>query len=310
MSESIILPAIHSIYNMPAIKRLSFLILMVLLSSAVLPVRMDYRDARYNNVCKDLRGDALLYFIFIDTRETSPWTEFDIISTIDSMGVAIRWLENKAADNNIKLTIKSDYYIGNEYATVNRNLPENTLYESLTKPNLKKGIEALNKWSDDISRRAGESFYIVEKDGIPKIQPPRDTERLIAHLRDEFSVESVALMFMLNNYFRSDISIALNTMISDDVEFAVVSYKYPSLIAHNFLHLYGAADLHKTPFRNSRRKIKLAGELFPSDIMQDPYAKNINELKISDYTKYLIGWKDEIAIEHEPLLTDRIITYR
>jgi hypothetical protein len=48
-------------------------------------------------------------------------------------------------------------------------------------------------------------------------------------------------MFFVNNYFKADISIAMNTLSSDDIEFAIVSYKYPAEIAHNFLHLYGAA---------------------------------------------------------------------
>ncbi|MFW5644920.1 MAG: hypothetical protein ACOCZL_03320 [Bacteroidota bacterium] len=285
-----------------------FLTLTVIFTSSSV-LRVDYRQGRFNNVCKDLRNDVLLYFIFIDTKETSPWTEFDIMSTIDSLGVAVRWLEKAAKQNKVELTIKTDYYIGNEFATINQNLPEKSVEESLLHPNLKKGIEALNKWADNVSRKAGESFYLVDKDGIPKTQPPNDAERLIAHLRDEYSVESVALMFMVNNYFKTDLSVALNTLTTEDVEFAIVSYKYPSEIAHNFLHLYGAADLHETPFRRSGRKIKIANDLYPDDIMQDAYAKNIDELKISRYTKYLIGWTDEIDPEFEDLLTDRLINF-
>ncbi|MFW5819903.1 MAG: hypothetical protein ACOCWA_01330, partial [Bacteroidota bacterium] len=285
-----------------------FLTLTVIFTSSSV-IRVDYRQGRFNNVCKDLRNDVLLYFIFIDTKETSPWTEFDIMSTIDSLGVAVRWLEKAAKQNKVELTIKTDYYIGNEFATINQNLPEKSVEESLLHPNLKKGIEALNKWADNVSRKAGESFYLVDKDGIPKTQPPNDAERLIAHLRDEYSVESVALMFMVNNYFKTDLSVALNTLTTEDVEFAIVSYKYPSEIAHNFLHLYGAADLHETPFRRSGRKIKIANDLYPDDIMQDAYAKNIDELKVSRYTKYLIGWTDEIDPEFEDLLTDRLINF-
>lgn len=284
-----------------------FLLSIVFTSSSVL--RVDYRDGRYNNVCKDLRNDVLLYFIFIDTKETSPWTEFDIMSTIDSLEVASRWLEQQAQENKIDLNIKTDYFIGNEYATINQNLPGESLEESLLQPNLKKGIQALNKWADNVSRKAGDSFYIIDKDGIPKTQAPKDTERLIAHLRDEYSVESVALMFMVNNYFRSDLSVALNTLTTEDVEFAIVSYKYPSVIAHNFLHLYGAADIYETPFRRSGRKIKLANELYPEGIMQDPYSKNIYEMNISGFTKYLIGWSDEVEPDFEVLLTDRMFSF-
>lgn len=282
---------------------------IMLLMSSSLPVKMDYRKAMYNNVCKDLKNNVLLYFVFIDSRDTSPWTEFDIMSTIDSLGVAVKWLHNQAEKNNINLKIKTDYYIGNEFATISRNLPKGTVEKSLLEPGLEKGIQSLNKWSDYVAKIAGESFYMVNKDGIPQQQNPRDAERLIAYLRDEYSVESVALLFMVNNYFRNDISIALNTMTQEDVEFAIVSYKYPSEIAHNFLHLYGAADLYKTPFRRSEKKIRKAAEFFPNDIMQDPYARDIGELEISDYTKYLIGWNKEIDPTYESLITDKFIRY-
>lgn len=293
-------------------RRINLLVLVALISvvfSSSLPVRLDYRAAMFNNVCKDLKNDVLLYFIFIDSRDTSPWTEFDIVSTIDSLGVAVKWLHKEAEKNGVNLKIKTDYYIGNEYATINRSLPKGTVKASLTDPNLQKGIIALNKWADYVAKTAGGSFYIVNKDGIPQQQNPRDTERLIAFLRDEYTVESVALLFMVNNYYRNDISISLNTMTEDDVEFSIVSYKYPSEIAHNFLHLYGAADLYETPFRRSDKKIRKAMELFPNEIMQDPYAKDIKNLEISDYTKYLIGWSDEYDQSFEDLYTDKIIRY-
>jgi len=271
--------------------------------------RIDFRQGRYNNVCKDLRNDVLLYFVFIDTKTTTPWTDFDIRSTIDSMDLAVNWIEKQAQLNKVNLHIKTDYYIGKDYATLNRNLPLNTVKMSITEPDLKRGIEEVNKWADYLSRKVGDSFVISEKDGIPQQQSPRDTERLIAYLRDEFKVESVALVFMVNNYFRTDISSALNTLTTEDVEFAIVSYKYPAEIAHNFLALYGAADLYATPMRRSTNKIKLANELFSNEIMQDPYAKNIWGLEISDFTKYLIGWSNELDPKYEELLTDKIAKF-
>ena len=287
--------------------RITFLLVISIIFSSALPERLDFRKGRYTNVCKDLKDEVLLYFVFIDSKDTSPWTEFDIISTIDSIGVAVKWINQQAEKNKIELQVKTEYFIGNEFATVSRNLPKGNVYKSLHEPNLKSGIASLNKWADYVSRIIGDSFYIIEKDGIPPQQAPRDAERLIAHLRDEFSVESVVLMFMVNNYFRTDISIALNTFDTKNVEYCIVSYKYPAEIAHNFLHLYGAADLYETAFRRSKTKIKLADQLFENEIMQDPYAKDIWSLNLSDYTRYLIGWTDELPKEYEPLLTDRVL---
>jgi len=294
---------------MKTFRKLAVLTIILTLISGFSYQKIDYREGRYNNVCKDLKNDVLLYFVFIDTKTTMPWTEFDIMSTIDSMSLAVNWIQKQAEMNKINLRIKTDYYIGKSFATITRNLPLGTVNESITQPNLKKGLESINKWADYVSKKVGESFYIPEKDGIPQQQAPRDTERLIAHLRDEFSVESVALIFMVNNYYRKDISFAVNTFTTEDVEFAIVSYKYPSEIAHNFLLLYGAADMYSTPIRRSEKKIKMASELFPNEIMTDPYAKNIWGLEISDFTKYLIGWSDELDPIYEPLLTDKIMNF-
>jgi hypothetical protein len=295
--------------KMKTFLKLTLLTLVLTLISGFGFQKIDYRIGRYNNVCKDLKNDVLIYFVFIDTKTTSPWTEFDIMSTIDSMSVAVEWLEKQAEINKVNLRIKTDYYIGKEFATITRNLPLGTVNESITQPNLKKGLEAINKWADNVSKKTGESFFIAEKDGIPQQQAPKDTERLIAHLRDEFSVESVALLFLVNNYYRTDISFAVNTLTNDDVEFAIVSYKYPAEIAHNFLRLYGAADLYATPMRRSEKKIKMANEFFSNEIMQDPYAKNIWSQEISDFSKYLIGWSNELDPRYEPLLTDRLTNY-
>ena len=77
-------------------------ILLVSATSASSP-SIDFRDGRHNNVCKDLKNDVLLYFVFVDTRSTSPWTEFDILTTIDSIQVAAKWLERQAGNADIKL---------------------------------------------------------------------------------------------------------------------------------------------------------------------------------------------------------------
>ena len=120
----------------------------------------------------------------------------------------------------------------------------------------------------------------------------------------------MAVMFLINNYFRSDISIAINTLNSDDVEFSVVSYKYPSEIAHNFLHLYGAADLNKSYFRRSQGKIKQAKEAFPNDIMSEVYSISLIDLEIGEFTEYMIGWTEELDEEYEPLLTERFTLFK
>jgi hypothetical protein len=289
-------------------------IILVLSAICILPAgylikKLDFRDARLNNVCKDLSGEALLYFVFVDNTQASPWTEFDMQSTIDSIRIAIDWLHAQARKEKIELNIKADFYIGKEFTTIRKNLPEKSIYESVTTPNLKKGFETMNKWADGIAKVVGGALPIHKKDGLPEIKNPRNKERLVAYLRDENNAESVALFFMFNNYYKQDVSVPLNIFNTDDVEFAIVSYKYPSEIAHNFLHLYGAADLHETIYRKHSGKIKILQQEFPDDIMQYPTGRNIWELEIGSYTRYLIGWTDSYDPKHESLFTDKYVNY-
>ncbi len=294
---------------MKNIIRLLFILMFLFLQSGFTYKRIDYRDGMRNNVCKTLKNNVLVYFIFIDTKDTSPWTEFDIRSTIDSMEVAVKWLEKMARENGIALNIITDYYIGNEYTTIRKNLPEGNVITSAVEPNFKNGLQELNKWADNIAKRAGEEIHIVEKDGIPEIKNPKNKERLVAHLRDERQVESVALIYMVNNYFRNDISIPVNHLDTEDVEFSIVSYKYPAVIAQNILNLFGASDLSRTLYRRNEKKIKLAKEFFPHDIMQDVYGKSITECEIGEFTQYLIGWKPTLAPKYHQLLTDKVVNF-
>ncbi len=285
------------------------LIMLLIVPSSFKVSRVDYRDARYKNVCKDLKGDVLLYFMFIDSKYTTPWTEFDIQSTIDSVRAAIYWLHMQARGNDISLNIIADFYIGPEYTTIERNLPQATVLESVTEPNPAKARENIKRWSDYVAKTAGEGVTLRDKDGIPELKSPRNKERLVAFLRDENKVESVALFYLVNNYYKSDVSIPINTLGTEDVEFAIVSYKYPSEIVHNFLHLFGAADMYKTLLRRKERNINTLAGLYPDEIMQEPYGKDLNELTISDYTKYLIGWSDDLDPALELLMKDKMIKF-
>lgn len=294
---------------MKRIFRILLFVLVLLVFQSFGVKRIDYERGRHNNVCKELKDNVLIYFIFIDSKDTYPWTEFDMRSTMDSLKIAIQWLEEQAKERGIPLNIISDYYVGEEYSTIKKGLPFGSVVNSITEPRFKKGLEALNDWADNLAKKAGVSFDMVDKDGVPEIKNPRNKERLIAYLRDEKQVESVALLYLMNNYFKNDISIPVNHLGTDDVEFAIVSYKYPSIITQNILYLFGAADLSSSPYRKNEKKIKMAQEYFPNDIMQDVYAKSIYSCTIGEFTAYLIGWEKSLDSKYKSLLTDNIMNF-
>ena len=289
-------------------KRFTLSIVLLVITAIIFAFsfkKFDYSKAKNMNVCKSLKGEVLVYYIFVDTKTTTPWTQFDIQSTNDSINVALKWIREKAREKNIELKIKSDYYIGPEFSTIKKDLTEKSVETTIQTPNLKTGLENLNKWADFIAKKTGETFDLTQKDGIPDIKNPKNKERLVAYLRDEYKVESVALLYLVNNYYKTDISVYVNSFDTDNIEFAVVSYKYPSAIAHSILNLFGAADLYESPYRRNEKNITFAEQEFPNDIMQDPYAKNIFNLTISPFTEYLIGWNDSLDSKYSDLLYDK-----
>lgn len=271
--------------------------------------RIDYKRGMFNNVCKDLKNNVLVYFVFVDSKETAPWSEYDIKSTIDSIHTAVQWIESQAQTRGVSLNIEIDYYIGTTFSTIRRNLPFGSVEKSISTPNYKKGIIGLNSWADNIAKRIGSDVQIVAKDGLPEASNPKNIERLIAYLRDQKRVESVAMLYMVNNYYKNDISVCLNHLGSSNVEYAIVSYKYPSVIAQNILTLFGAADMYNTIYRRDESKIKTLQTYFPKDIMQDVYAKDVNFLEIGEITRYLIGWDPGLNPKYFPLLTDKMINF-
>jgi hypothetical protein len=71
--------------------------------------------------------------------------------SIDSIRVAAHWLERQAEQHEISLRIKTDYYIGNEFTTIERNLPGRSVKEETpfrrSMPNIRLAADA---FPDDI----------------------------------------------------------------------------------------------------------------------------------------------------------------
>ena len=246
-----------------------------------------------NNVCKKLEKKVVLYAVFVDTKVTHPWTSFDITSTLDSIKHAVDWLEKQAKNRNIELEISIAYASNKGHIPIYQDLPKKTLSGSLFLPNVGMGVKAVKRWSDKISATIGKNMSPDTARIITTKNTLTDKERLIARLRDEYKTDNVALVFFINNYYKDEISVAINTNSNSEIEYAIVSFKNPAVIAHEFLHLQGAWDLYKSPFDNKKRKDEGRKEYvtknFPNEIMSICY-RDIDSLEISPFTEYCIGW--------------------
>ena len=281
-------------------KLLFFLVLLLLTISC-----SRYQMIRYNtyqiatvdnNVCKKLVGHVVLYAIFVDTRYTQPWSEYDITSTLDSIYKAALWLEKLAKENNIILDVNVKYHQNGKVIPLAGNFPDKTLFKTLFSPVPSIGVPKLDRWSDRIARTAGLSLPKDTSKIIKTFNRLTDRERLIARLRDIYKTDNVAIIYFVNDYYSEDISLALHTSNRESPEYAIISYKRPAVIAHEFLHLFGALDLYISPFDRKKKSLKKKAEimkLFPNEVMAFAY-RPIDSLNVSPFTKYLMGWDNEL----------------
>ncbi len=268
----------------------------------------DYHIASVeNNVCKKLEKKVIMYCVFVDTKYTNSWTTFDIESALDSVRKAMNWIEDQADLSDIGLNIKVDYHqTKKKVVPIRQNFPRKTLSGTLLSVN---GVKYLDRWADKIGKKVL-SVYPKDTSTITATKvKPKDRERLLAKLRDIHKTDNVALVYFVNNYYTDEISVAVHTAQDDSPEYAVVSFKEPSVIAHEFLHLFGAWDLYITPYdnaRKARKKKSFAMREFPDEIMAFADRK-IESLEISPLTRYLIGWDDNLDPNYVKMIFNKKI---
>jgi len=262
-----------------------------------------------NNVCKKLVGDVVFYAVFIDSKYTHPWSEYDISSTLDSINKAMRWIEGQAQKNNIPLNISVEYNSEGKIIPIVQNFPKKTLSNTLfPRPNT-VDIATVNKWADKASAQEAKNIGYLDATIVKTKNSMSNRERLIAALRDRFKTDNVALVFFINNYYIDELSCAVNIGSQNEIEYAIVSYKKPSVIAHEFLHLFGALDFIENPLlKRHKKKVKIdkyrkefIENKMPNEIMTYAY-RGIESLEIGRITKYLIGWSNSLEKEYQDFL--------
>ena len=266
-------------------------------------------DTVNNNVCKKLQGEVVLYCVFVDTRSTHPWTDYDIRSTLDSIHRATRWLEQRARASRIPLRIAVRYHQSKRVIPIAQNFPSRTLSRTLFTPVLPAGIAKMDRWASAVARTAGKALPVDTAVSVRTKNSLADRERLIARLRDLYKTDNVALMYFVNNYYQDEISVTLHSGSDEKTEYSVVSFKEPAVVAHEFLHLFGALDLYISPFdrkRAMRKRKKWAMQEFPREVMAFAY-RRIDSLDISPFTEYLIGWRNEVDATTKQALLGRKI---
>ncbi|MFZ6052478.1 hypothetical protein [Halocola ammonii] len=263
-----------------------------------------------NNVCKRLKGKVIVYGIFVDSRQTGLWTEHDITSTIDSINYAMNWVEKQGQKAGAAVDIDFIYHQDDKGTIPIRGILSGQTLKGTLFDNGYRGGYATRKvdlWADKLARDAHRSLETDSSEITKTKIRPRGRDELLATLRDIHGTDNVALMYFLNNYYSDEVSVAIHTSEDEEPEYAVVSFKQPAIIAHEFLHLFGALDLYITPGMRKnkiKRKREFAMREFPNEVMAF-YYRRLDTLNISPLTQYLVGWDNELSPEHKNMILSK-----
>lgn len=264
---------------------LLFIILLSMSAFRPGPRDVDGMFGRDHNVCKKLKGKVLLYVVWVETKLSAKWSDFDLNSTVDSIKYAVAWLNSEAKKNGVDLHIRFDANINDTIAAVYQRLGGEV-------PDLIKndeGLEKIDRWSSKIIR--------MQSDVKNKVQ-------FVGNLRNEYTVESVALIFMVNNYYKEDYIFSFNTTSNSDVEYSIISSKRPNLIAQDILNLFGAPYLYHHQSTVNKRDTKQLKKIFSDDVMANT-DRPLHSLSIGEITKYFIGWSDNLSEEYEKMVKEK-----
>lgn len=257
---------------------------------------------RNSNVCTHLNDTVILYAIFVDVGIYHPWTPFDIASATDSIQKAADWIAQQAKDRGKTLLIKP---------IIHKQGSKQTIYERSARTSLSlNGIQAvsnrskkkLGPWADNIAAYASRGIKYRASSKIHQRFRVRNVESLNLALRDKLKNNNVGIMFFVNGYYEKHASYSFNIENGpyQRVEYSIITDKNPAVIAHEFLHLFGAVDLYPHRAYPNFNFQELA-ENYPDEIMRIQH-KHINKLMISPITEYFIGWRDTLDKPNTRLL--------
>lgn len=267
--------------------KLCLLVIFFVLFSGFKPGTRNFDSdfGRNHNVCKKMKGKVLLYVVWVETRNSTPWSDFELNTTVDALKTSLAWVEAQAKKSGVDLVFQfgasTNDSVSAVYQRLGGTVPELTETE--------EGLVKIDKWTNK----------------IVKIASGRKTKlELVTDLRNEYRAESVALVYMLCNYYKSDYIYSFNTTSNEDVEYAIVSSKKPTLITQSLMNLFGAPYLYHHPSTANKRNTKNVQKLFYNDVMANTDFE-LDQLEVGPITKYFLGWADTLSAEYEKMVKEK-----
>lgn len=155
---------------------------------------------KHNNVCEELKGNTVFYFVFVNEKSASPWSNFSVNEAKKSIKQTTDWMSNEAKKNNVDLTINVVYHsLKDSVHAIEKNLPYKSVDAHLFYA--KDGKEKLHKWSDNIAELANADLRKSNK-LFKKEAESRDD--LIINLQNIYKTKNIALVYLINNTVRKE----------------------------------------------------------------------------------------------------------
>lgn len=277
-------------------------IVLFTISSCTSKVKMDNAWKRNFNVCKKLKDKILVYPVFIEDRKGEVWKKEEIQAFLDSINIATNWIKDEATKNDVQL----DFLIEAHPSALEVGLPGKTIDGTYSMANNILGVGRINKHYDNVAKKGFKSIKNQKGASAPFITRAKAKDDFVARLRNQYQLESVVLLFVHKpDKLKNNILFTLNTLNNEDIEYSVLSFNQPSIIAEQILELFGAAIMQYDVKRKKQKEIDiLIEDHFPNEIMVNPFT-SLQNSEIGAVTAYLIGWKPEYDAQFKPLMQGR-----
>lgn len=274
----------------------------VTISSCTSKVKMDNSWKRNFNVCKKLKDKVLVYPVFIEDRKGETWKKEEKQAFLDSVSIATNWITEQATKNNVEIQFITEAHP----TALQIGLPGKTIDGTYNMASNILGVGRINKHYDNAAKKGFKGIKKQKDANAPFITRAKAKDDFVARLRNQYQVESVVLMFVHKpDKLKNNILFTLNTLNNEDVEYSVLSFNQPSIIAEQILELFGAAIMQYDVKRKKQKEIDILIESnFPNEIMVNPFAP-IRKAEIGEVTQYLIGWKSDYDEQFKPLMQGR-----
>ena len=251
-----------------------------------------YSDSYYGAAqgsAKTLKGRSVLVSIF--ASGTTSWNEADISKAAQNLALATSWIEAEGRRYGVDIELVSDF-------AANPDLMYKMAYNGAVYAHADEKTDE----DDQVSAETNRHAYQFIEDNVD-----------YAALADKYGTDSIGyLVFYKDIEGRSYVftyeaeTKFLNERYHEKAMILGLSYKEPSVIAHEILHLFGAVDLYISNVYHgvSDAMVDFAQSNYGDDIMRGGRSNDSSgnvmfdaiqkSYAVTDISAYMLCWIDDI----------------